>query len=65
MLVVCLKRNGEEISYGELWKTIKSKERTNLTPLEKSKLIVSELNDLLPNACLKQGTLYYFVKEVA
>ena len=65
MLVVCLKRNGEEISYGELWKTIKSKERTNLTPLEKSKLIVNELNDLLPNACLKQGTLYYFVKEVA
>lgn len=62
---VYLKRNGEIVCYGELGKTIKSKERKHLTLKEKTEIVVRELNKLLPNACLEQGTMYYFVKEVA
>lgn len=63
MLVVYLKRNGEEISYGELWKAVKSKERKKWTDLEKAKKVVEELNDLLPSACLRQKTMYYYLRK--
>lgn len=62
-IIVYLKKNESVISYGELWKTIKSKERKHLTPIEKAQKVVEELNDLLPNSCLKQKTMYYYLKE--
>ena len=59
-IMVYLHKNGENISYGELWKSIKSKERKTWTPLEKANKVVEELNNLLPNACVNQKTMYYY-----
>ena len=63
MLVIYLKRNQEEISYGELWKSIKSKSRKQWTAIQRANKVVEELNELLPTICLTQKTMYYFVKE--
>ena len=60
---VYLKKQNELICYGQLGKIIKSKERKNLTLREKTEIIVRELNELLPTACLNQKVMYYFIKE--
>jgi len=62
-MTICLNRNGEIIDYGKLWKVAKGKERKELPIETQAHIIVNELNDLLPNSCLKQGTMFYFVKE--
>ena len=60
---VYLKKCGEVICYGELGKLIKSKDRKHLSLKEKTEIIVKELNDLLPTACVKQQTTFYYLKE--
>ena len=62
---VYLKRNGEIVCYGELGKTVKSKERKHLTLEQKTEIVVRELNELLPSVCVKQQTMYYFVRKEA
>lgn len=57
---VYLHKGEEEISYGELWKTIKSKERKDLPRLTRARMVVNELNKLLPLACKKQRVMYYY-----
>ena len=65
---VYLKKQNEEISYGELWRTIKKigkkklEEMTDEEKVAKAQKVVDGLNDLLPTICLKQKTMYYFVK---
>lgn len=65
---VYLKKQNEEISYGELWRIIKkiSKKKlekmTDEEKVAKAQKVVDGLNDLLPTICLKQKTMYYFVK---
>lgn len=60
---VYLKKHGEVICYGELGKLIRSEERKHLSLKEKTEVIVKELNDLLPTACVKQQTTFYYLKE--
>lgn len=60
---VYLKKCGEVICYGELGKIIRSKERKHLSLKEKTQIVVKELNDLLPASCVKQQTMFYFIKE--
>ena len=57
---VYLHKNDEEISYGELWKDIKSKKRKYLPRLTRARMVVNELNKLLPLVCRKQRTMYYY-----
>ena len=60
---VYLKKHNCVVCYGQLGKIIKSKERKQLTLREKTEIIVKELNDLLPTACVEQKTMYYFIRE--
>ena len=64
-VTIYLHKNNEDINYGEMWKIINAKERKGLTPLERAKIVVKELNELLPTICITQKTMYYFVREVA
>lgn len=57
---IYLHKNNEEISYGELWKTIKSKERKGLPRLTRARIVVKELNKLLPLPCKRQRVMYYY-----
>jgi ABC-type oligopeptide transport system ATPase subunit len=79
--MVFLKKNEEEIPYGDMTNIAKALPKTKVingvrVEIEYTKemvenwqhkytdSIVEELNDLLPNACLKQKTMYYFSKLV-
>lgn len=60
---VYLKKCGEVICYGQLGKLFRSDDRKHLSLKEKTQVVVKELNNLLPASCVKQQTMFYFIKE--
>ncbi|MCR4661727.1 MAG: hypothetical protein K5765_07010 [Clostridia bacterium] len=75
--IVWLHKDNQEISYGDLTDIIhvkqtvvvngirvkKSKEEIENEKRSFRERIVMELNNLLPNACLRQKTMYYHIRK--